>query len=192
MADIGGQTIEALRRGEDEAFTLVVDALLGPVYRFLLRLSASSSTAEDLTQETFLAVWRNVNSFEGRSQFRTWVFGIAYRQYLRFREKPKLETVQLDGASDEADGTDPAELLLESEHRQRVREAVLRLPAIYREVLCTVHLEGMTYKDAAAILGLPIGTVKSRMHVALTLLRETLRGSEGENDGVREAESCSL
>jgi DNA-directed RNA polymerase specialized sigma24 family protein len=49
----------------------------------------------------------------------------------------------------------------------------------------------MTYRDAAAILGLPVGTVKSRMHVAFTLLRETLRGSEGEDDGVREAESIT-
>lgn len=189
MADIGEQTVEALRRGEDEAFALVVEALLGPVYRFLLRLSSSATVAEDLTQETFLAVWQGIGSFEGRSRFRTWVFGIAYRQLLRFRDRSKVKTVPLDEVRHEGEQVDPDELVLSEAEQQRVRQAVSGLPSLYREVLCLVHLEGLSYREAAAVLGLPVGTVKSRMHVAFTLLRETLRGSEGEDHGVREAES---
>jgi RNA polymerase sigma-70 factor (ECF subfamily) len=191
MAGIDGQTIEGLRRGEEGAFTAVVDLLLGPIYRFLLRLSSNPGVAEDLTQETFLAVWQSIGSFGGKSQFRTWVFGIAYRQFLRYRDKRKVETVQLDETRREGDAVDPEVLLLESDQQQRARQAIYALPDPYREGFCLVHLEGLNYREAAEILGVPVGTVKSRMNVAFKLLREKLGGSEGEDNDVREAESIS-
>jgi len=189
MVDVDARMIEALRRGDDRAYTVVVDLFLGPIYRFLLRLSSNPAVAEDLTQETFLAVWQSIGSFGGKSKFRTWVFGIAYRQFLRSRDKRKVETVRLDEIRHEGKAVDPDEILLERDEQQRIRQAVYALPCIYREALCLVHLEGLNYREAAAILGLPIGTVKSRMNVAFKLLREKLGGSEGEDDDVRKAES---
>jgi len=189
MPGVDPGMIEALRRGEDRAFTAAVDLLLGPVYRFLLRLSGSPGVAEDLAQETFLAVWQSIGTFEGKSQFKTWVFGIAYHQFLRYRDKPKVETVQLDEARHEGETVDPEAFLLESDEQQRVRQAIYALPDPYREGFCLVHLEGMNYREAAAILGAPIGTLKSRMNVAFKLLREKLGRSEGRHNDVRESES---
>lgn len=189
MPGIDRRTIEALRRGEDGAFTAAVDLLLGPVYRFLLRLSRSPDVAEDLAQETFLALWQSIGSFEGKSQFKTWVFGIAYHQFLRYRDKPNSETAQFDETRHEREMANPDALLLEADERRRVRQAVYALPDLYREALCLVHLEGLNYREAAAILGVPIGTVKSRMNVAFKLLREKLGRSEGQDNDVRESES---
>ena len=189
MPGVDRAMIEALRRGEDRAFTAVVDLLLGPVYRFLLRLSGSPGVAEDLTQETFLAVWQSIGSFRGKSQFRTWVFGIAHHQFLRYRDKPKLDTVQFDEARHESETVNPNAHLLEADEQQRVREAIYALPDLCREAFCLVHLEGMRYRDAAAILGVPIGTVKSRMNVAFRLLREELGGSEEEGNDLQEPQS---
>ncbi len=189
MAEIGPSTIEALRRGEEQAYAEVVNELLAPVYRFLLRLSGNAGTAEDLTQETFLAVWQGVESFQQRSRFKTWVFGIAYRQFLRHRDRRTIETVPLDEESDSSDKSDPSDLVLAGAEQQRVRQAVYSLPDQYRAIVCLVHFDGLTYREVAEISDVPIGTVKSRMNSAFKLLREKLGGNEVECNEMREPES---
>ena len=173
MAEIDRSVIQALRRGEEQAYALVVGELHAPVYRFLLRLSHNSGIVEDLTQETFIALWQGISSFRGRSRFKTWVFGIAYRQFLRHKDKRVVETVELV-ESDLSDPSDLSELVEESQKQARLRQAVYDLPSLYREVVYLVHLDGLTYRECAGVLGIPIGTVKSRMNVAFTLLRKTL------------------
>lgn len=188
MAEIGASTIEALRRGEEQAYATVVNELLTPVYRFLLRLSGDSGTAEDLTQETFLAVWQGVSSFQQRSRFKTWVFGIAYRQFLRHRDKRTVETVPLDEESDSSDKSDPSDRVLAGAEQEKIRQAVYGLPEQYRSVVCLVHFDGFSYREVAEISDVPIGTVKSRMNSAFRLLREKLGGNEVECNEVREPE----
>lgn len=179
MPEIDRSVIQALRRGEEQAYALVIDELHVPVYRFLLRLSGDSGIAEDLTQETFIAVWQGVGSFKGRSRFKTWVFGIAYRQFLRWRERRTVETVESD-PSDLSDSSDLSEMVQESEERACVRGAVYGLPDIYREVVCLVHFDGLSYRECAGVLGIPTGTVKSRMNVAFKLLCKALEEQDYE------------
>ncbi|MBP6963725.1 MAG: RNA polymerase sigma factor [Armatimonadetes bacterium] len=192
MAEIGPATIEALRKGEEQAYAAVVHELLAPVYRFLLRLSGDSGTAEDLAQETFLAVWHGIGSFQQRSRFKTWIFGIAYRQFLRHRDKRTVETVPLEewhGLPDSSDKSDPSDLVLRTAEKEGIRQAVYSLPDQYRAVVCLVHFEGLTYREVAEISDLPIGTVKSRMNSAFKLLREKLGGNGVEGYEMREPES---
>ena len=190
MTDIDRSVIEALRRGEDRAYAAVIDALHGPVYRFLLRLCRDSGLAEDMTQETFLAVWQGIGSYQGRSKFKTWVFGIAYHQHLRQRDKRTVETVELN-ESDLSDLSDPSDLsvaVAEAEEHALIRRAVYALPNPYREVVCLIHLDGLTYRDVAEVLGVPIGTVKSRMNGAFKLLREKLGECGVQDNDVRQPE----
>lgn len=175
MPKIDRSVIQALRRGEEQAYALVIDELHAPVYRFLLRLSGDSGIAEDLSQETFIAVWQGVGSFRGRSRFKTWVFGIAYRQFLRWRDKRTVETVQW-----ESDRSDLSDLVAESQEQACVRGAVYGLPDPYREVICLVHFDGLSYRECAGVLGIPTGTVKSRMNVAFKLLRKALEEQGNE------------
>jgi RNA polymerase sigma factor (sigma-70 family) len=177
MIDIDRSVIEALGGGEDQAYAAVIDALHGPVYGFLLRLCRDSGLAEDMTQETFLAVWQGIGSYQWRSKFKTWVFGIAYHQHLRHRDKRAVETVELVewDRPDQSDRSDLSTVVAEAEERALVRKAVYGLPDPYREAVCLVHLDGLTYREVAEVLGIPIGTVKSRMNGAFKLLREKLR-----------------
>ena len=191
MADIDRSVIEGLHGGEESAYAAVIDELHRPVYRFLLRLSGDSGSAEDLTQETFLAVWRGIDSFAWRSAFKTWVFGIAYRQFLRHRDRRSPETVPLDEERDERDCPDLCAMVEEAEQRNLVRRAVYTLPDPYRSVVCLVHLDGLSYREAAEVLDIPVGTVKSRMNGAFKILREKLREYEVQGDEVREPESLS-
>ena len=185
MAEIDRSIVQALRRGEERAYALVIDELHAPVYRFLLRLSRNSGVAEDLTQETFIAFWQGIGSFRGRSRFKTWVFGIAYRQFLRHKDKRIVETVELV-ESDLSDPSDLSELVEESQERARIRQAVYALPNQYREVVCLVYLDGLTYRECAGVLSIPVGTAKSRMNSAFKLLREELSESEVQDDEMRQ------
>ncbi len=185
MAGIDRAVIEGLQRGDDQAYRAVVASLLGPVYRFLLRLSGNQGVAEDLAQETFLAVWQGIDSLRSPGQFRSWVFGIAYRQFLRHRDQRQVETIELGERQPPDGAADPEAALEEAEERRRLRQAVQSLPDIYREAFCLVHLEGLTYREASRALGIRVGTVKSRMHVALRLLREALGGREVGVDGTQ-------
>jgi RNA polymerase sigma factor (sigma-70 family) len=187
MTDIDRSIIEALGRGEDQAYAAVIDALHGPVYRFLLRLCRDSGLAEDMTQETFLAVWQGIGSYQGRSKFKTWVFGIAYHRHLRQRDKRTVETVELV-EWDRSDQSDLSTVVAEAEEHALVRRAVYGLPDPYREAVCLVHLDGLTYREVAEVLGIPIGTVKSRMNGAFKLLREKLRECGGQDNDVRQPE----
>ena len=182
MADIERSVVEGLRLGEEQAYLAVVERLLGPLHRFLLRLCRDPGVAEDLAQETFVAVWQGIGSYRGRSRFTTWVFGIAYRQYLRHRDRRSVDTVPLVAEHHEAAPADPATLLVEAETRRLLHQAISDLPDACREALCLVHLEGFSYREAAQVLGLPVGTVKSRMNAAFTLLRERLGESEVNGD----------
>lgn len=175
MRDTDRTLVERLRRGDARAYELVIDELHKPVYRFLLRLVGNQRDAEDLTQETFLALWRGVSDYQARSKFSTWVFGIAYRQYLRHRDKRAIETVELM-ESDGSDMHDVSDEVAQSEERERVRDAVYALPDLYREAVCLTHMDGLSYRETAEALGVPIGTVKSRMNVAFQILREMLGG----------------
>ena len=170
MSDIDQSTVKALIRGEESAYTTVVDKLYRPVYHFAFRLCHDSSTAEDITQETFLAVWKRVASFEGKSRFSTWVFGIAYREFLRAREK-FVQTVPLDEQVLYAQTQS-------ADDRISIRDAVESLPDLYRQVVFLVYIQGLTYRKAACVLDVPIGTLKSRMNYAFNILRDELAEEE--------------
>lgn len=185
MAQIDPATVDALRRGEDRAYAAVIQTLQGPIYRFLLRLTRDASAAEDLTQETFLAVWQGIGSFRGGAAFATWVFGIAYRQHLRWRDKRSVATVPLDEDRDEVQMPGPSLAVEEEEEQERIRRAVYSLPDPYREATALVYMEGLSHREAAEVLDVPVGTVKSRLHGALSILREKLRGCEVDGCAVR-------
>ena len=187
MHDTDRSLVGRLQRGDARAYELVIDELHAPVHRFLLRLCGDRRDAEDLTQETFLAVWQGIGGYCGRSQFKTWVFGIAYRQHLRQRDKRTVETVELL-ESDMSDMSDMSTVVAEAEERVVIRRAVCGLSNPYREVVCLAHLDGLSYREAAEVLGIPVGTVKSRMNVAFQLLREKLGEREVDGNDVREPE----
>ena len=184
MADIDSQTVADLKRGNDGAYIRVVKALKDQIFRFALRLCRDRDTAEDITQQTFLAVWESISSFQGRSRFSTWVFAIAYRQYLTVRrwEMRSPDTVPLEEWRQSDDALDPSGLVVRADQSDRLHRAVYALPDPYRETICLVHLEELTCREAAEVLGVPVGTVKSRINGALGMLRERLQESEVMNN----------
>jgi RNA polymerase sigma-70 factor, ECF subfamily len=167
---------ELLRRagsGDEEAFAALYRRFQGPIHRFAWRMTGSRETAEDVTQETFLALLRGATRYEsGRGPLGAYLYGIARNLLARRagRDRPYVPLPDDDLRATDL-GADP--------ERQRavgtIREAVLGLPMHYREVVVLCDLQGVPYEEAAAALLCPVGTVRSRLHRARALLAARLR-----------------
>jgi RNA polymerase sigma-70 factor, ECF subfamily len=174
------QLVKASQQGNQDAFALLVQRHQRRVFNLVLRMVQDYEDAGEVTQEAFLAAWQGLPSFRGEARFTTWLYRIAYhcglRQLERRRRERDLQAVMqaeqiLDGMHKEQ----RAEDILELRDRQAmVREQMEQLPAKYRSVLILRHLQEMTYEEIAAVLCMPVGTIKTHLFRARNLLKERL------------------
>jgi RNA polymerase sigma-70 factor, ECF subfamily len=140
------------------------------VFALSLHVTADESDAQDATQETFVAIWRGLSRFRGDSALSTWIYRIAIRSALRVRaRRPQTETLAFEPVGEDRN---PA---LESERSRQVRRALSRLTADHRTVLALFSLDGLSHQEIAETLGIPEGTVWSRLHLARKKLSAELR-----------------
>jgi RNA polymerase sigma-70 factor (ECF subfamily) len=173
--------IDRLRRGDPGALSSLLLRHQHRVYRFLLRMVQDPSTAEDLFQQTWLRVMEKISSFSARYRFESWLFSVAHNlaiDHLRRKRGVSLDAEDESGTAPvarmAAQGPDPLEQLLASERRALVAAAVAQLPTIHREVVTLRFEEGMKLEEIAEVAGVPLATVKSRLHRALEGLRRRM------------------
>jgi RNA polymerase sigma-70 factor (ECF subfamily) len=165
------------------------------VYRFALHLTGSSSLADDVTQDVFVAVIRDAGRFEpGRASVAAWLCGIA-RNYVRRRLALDRGQAPIDSEEGleavlQAASPDPLDDLTTEEAIEALRRAVLSLPLRYREVIVLCDLQEVSYADAAAALGCPVGTVRSRLNRGRALLTAKMLAEQQRN--VRRVRSGNL
>ena len=169
--------VESAKHGSTAAFEALYRNHVGKVYGLCLRMTANRATAEDCTQEAFIQAWRNLPSFENRSAFGTWMHRIAVNAVLaqgrRRREQPGD-----DASVDEAVDRLPDPGIGDDGDVIDLEQAIARLPAGARQVLVLVGLYGHSHEEAAAMLGLAVGTCKSQLHRARDLLGRRLAAEE--------------
>lgn len=166
--------------GDDGAFTVLVDRHRDRVFQFLrFTLLGDRAEAEDAAQETFLQVHRALRSFQGRSSFRTWLYGVA-RNVSRHCGSPAAR--RADAQADEEalldvpdHSPDPLARLEQLQIQHAVRDAIDTLSPFHRAVVFLRDIDGRSYEEIAAALGVPVGTVRSRLHNARARLAERLR-----------------
>lgn len=164
------------------------------MFCFLRQRLGDAEAAEDVFQATFIQVLRKADTFERGRQVRPWLYTIATRQAIDYERRNRRHcglvrlqnsTIAESGESLDGDailedrGPLPDAEAIVGEDRGRIRAAVEALPKQYRQVIQAVALEGQKYRNAAASLGLPIGTVKSRLNQAKELMRGVLQSSGG-------------
>jgi RNA polymerase sigma-70 factor, ECF subfamily len=163
--------LEQARGGSESSFTMLFRNRQGAVYRFALHMSGDEGLAEDVTQETFLALLERGHRFDAsRGTLLSFLFGIARNLVLRRLEKKRPETSVEDYAGDDSVLDD----LTRRETIEQVRGAVLSLPAVYREAVVLCDLEGASYEEAAVVLECPVGTVRSRLNRGRAMLGQKL------------------
>jgi RNA polymerase sigma-70 factor, ECF subfamily len=176
------QLFERLRAGNEQAFVALYHRRQPALYRFALQMSGSAPVAEDITQEVFLALLRDECGYDpDRGSLAAYLFGIARKLLLRQFERRRFD-VSVDATGEDGrrfaepvDASDPLADLAGCERIEALRRAVSSLPRRYREVVVLCDLEEVDYAEAAAALGCPIGTVRSRLHRARLLLAGKLR-----------------
>ena len=176
------QPDEALARlaanGNAAAFDEIYSRHRSFVYSIALRMTGNPADAEDLTQESFVSVFRRVSSFRGDASFTTWLYRLAVNQvkmHFRYRSsRPEMQPS--DGETSEpwlatAHGNDPREQLID---RLAIEEAMLRLAPGYRSAFIRHDVEGYKHDEAARLSGHTVGTSKSQLHKARASLRTML------------------
>ena len=172
--------------GDADAFTALYRRRQAGIYRFALQMCGSEGIAEDVTQEVFMTlVGREPRMFDpSRGSLVAYLYGVARNQVLRRLEKERHFVAMTDETTEDGNGAaseypsaghDPLAELARHELIETVQQAVLALPAHYREVVVLCELHEMSYAEAAAALGCAVGTVRSRLHRARALLLERLR-----------------
>ncbi len=176
--------------GDTAAFGEVLRRYQERVVNLVHRIVGDWDTALDLAQECFLRVFRRAETFQPDGNARAWLLAVAVnlaRDPLRRRPRVVALEPHLERGSESAGGVRPrgaqppapAEMLEQEELRARVRATLGELPELHRAVLVLRDLEGLSYEEMALLLGLEIGTVKSRLHRARKQFEETYRRREG-------------
>jgi RNA polymerase sigma-70 factor, ECF subfamily len=185
--------VEELRAGSEEAFAWLIAHYHQPIYSLLARTVRNRADAADLTQEVFVKVFRGIKGFHGESSLRTWIYRIALREasnqrrwWMRHQqqevpiehETPEGEngrTVRLkDMLVDPSDS--PYDVAERDENRARVEWALGQVPEPFRTTLILRDIEGFVYEEVAAMQGVNLGTVKSRLVRGRACLRALLAG----------------
>jgi RNA polymerase sigma-70 factor (ECF subfamily) len=167
--------------GDAQAFEALYDRRQGGVYRYALRMTGSPAFAEDVTQEVFLSLIKDSSGYhQSRGTVKSYLYGMArhrlFRRLGRERSLVSLEDGLDDSGSREFQSNcDPFAEVEREETIALVREAVLSLPEHFREVIVLCYLQEMNYADAAEIIDCPIGTVRSRMARARSMLMGKLK-----------------
>ncbi len=178
----------AVRGGEKAAFEELLRRHHRPLVRYFYRLVWNADTAEDCAQEVFCRLYIARERYEPRARFETYLYRIATHHWIDLcrRRRHAIRTVSMDAAT--PDGATLGETLpgaeptpdshaKRREDENRLRGAIDRLPAKHRAILTLSESEGLSHQEIAAVLGIPVGTVKSRLHAALQKLRHLLEGA---------------
>ena len=186
--------VAELRAGSEEAFAWLIAHYHQPIYSLLARTVCNQADAADLTQEVFVKVFRGIHGFHGESSLRTWIYRIALREASNQRRwwlRHQQHEIPIEQEMGEGDNgrpvllkdtlVDPSEspydAALHEENRAHVEQALRRVPEPFRVALILRDIEGFSYEEVAAMQGVNLGTVKSRLVRGRAFLKAVLEAS---------------
>ncbi len=184
--------VERVQKGDRDAFRVLVERYQRRVYSFAHALLKNTEDAADVTQEAFVKAFRSLDGFKGDASFYTWIYRITNNLCIdHLRRHATAETIEYDEAlPDEPTaesqagvgvlstrlGTNPQRSALRHELAEKLEEALGRLPEKHRAILILREVDGLSYEELAETLGIPKGTVMSRLFHARAKMQEILAG----------------
>jgi len=179
---------ELVRRvlgGEEDLFAVLVRRYQARIHSHVARMVGNREDALDLTQEIFLKVFQALDRYNPEFKFSTWLFRIAGNAAIDQLRKKRPRTVPLESRDSEgvlsspeykSDEPDPLGRLRNVERGNAIQQAILDLPAEFRELIALRHFGGLSYEEIAEVKGMPLGTVKNKLFRARAVLKERLAG----------------
>jgi len=169
-------TVERAKRGDREAFAALVRKHQRRVYSTGFHITGNHGDADDVAQDAFLRAFKALPGFDGRSQFFTWLYRIAYTTFLNHIRRPRRVTSFDDGTSPEVADASPAvdQLISEREEGARLRAAVMTLPEDLRFTVAAHFWGGLPVKEIARIENITGVAVRKRLHKAFAILELSL------------------
>ncbi|RPH71108.1 MAG: sigma-70 family RNA polymerase sigma factor [Myxococcaceae bacterium] len=189
MARSDEELLEAARAGDDEALEALLARHEHKVFRFGLRMCGNEEDARDVLQETLLAVFKGLRQFRGEAQLSTWLYQVARSFCTKARRRGVGEPAQtepLEGAAARAVSapvSGPDDRAHAREMARVLQEALLALPESQREVVLLRDVEGLSAEEAAAVVGIEVPALKSRLHRARLVMQERIAALLGVEGG---------
>lgn len=186
MSSDDNRLITECREGNTAAFGALVSRYQDRLFNTVLRLVGNAEDARDVVQESFLHAYQSLHAFKGDSLFFTWLYRIAMNTAISMKRKqrPALR-IQAGGENqtgidplDPSEATRPGHALEMADEERKVHDALSKMSPEHRAVLVMKDMEGMKYEAMAEILGVPVGTIRSRLHRARLEIREILMQQE--------------
>lgn len=180
------ELIQAVIGGEKQLFTELVSRYKNLVYSVVLRMINDREEANDLAQDVFLKLYKNLDKYYPDYKFSTWVIRITTNHVIDYRRKNReqlvsLEEIEYDAASEET----PEQQLVNKERTELIKAALNDLPDMYKIPIVLYHQQGLSYQEISDIIEEPLSKVKNRIFRGRKLLKDTLVGfKEGENFGM--------
>ena len=171
------ELIKLAQKGDIHAFEKLIDKIKHEIYSFAYLKLQDVASAEDITQETIITIYKKINSYNFKGKFSNWVYKIAYNTLRKLAEKFKtqnsvdeeLENLEL---LDSRDIENLEEKITQEQILEKLTKIISKLPQNYQEVLILYDIQGKKYEEIAEILDINIGTVKSRLFNARKMLKE--------------------
>ena len=184
MKPLDTRLAKLARKGDQRAFAEMVAIYKDKLFQLGYRMTDNRQEAEDVVQETFLRVFRNLDRYDENQKFSTWIFRIATNLCIDRLRKRKI-TYSLDAESTEHEGLDgyamlpgdertPESELMLSETQRLVRDAIAALPVKYKSVMVLRYMHDLSLQEIADILEIPVTTVKTRAHRGREFMRKKL------------------
>ncbi len=174
------QLLQQIADGDEEAMTSLYVAYESKIYAYAIKKLNDSQAAADIVHEVMMAAWKGAGKFQGRSKVKSWLFGIAHNKIVDYiRKDSRYDSDELDEELPDSSSHSSEELMEAAQNRDFLAFCMEKLSDLHRQVVHLAFIEDLAYGEIADIIGVPEGTVKTRMFHAKQLLKKCLAGRMG-------------
>lgn len=174
------QWIEEVLSGNKQAYAQIINKYKNPLYATILRMTGNQQDAADLVQEAFIKIYRQLEKFDGKGSFSSWLYRVAINHCMdEFRKKSyKIKQVEINEA-DLLDAHHPEVIFLKKEKNRQLEKLISGLPEDERMILLLRYVNEQSYKEISEFMDLSLATVRNKLHRAKKKLREMIKEEKG-------------